>query len=46
MIHHAIENRSQEQEMAEDIKKYMDKRFGLGWLAVVGRQYGLDVTHD
>ena len=46
MIAHAIENRSNEQEMAEEMKKYMDKKYGLGWVAIVGRQYGINVTHD
>lgn len=46
VINHAVENRSNEQEMAEEIKKYMDKKFFGGWYVVCGRNFGLDVTHE
>ena len=32
--------------MAEEIKKYMDKKFFGGWHVVCGRNFGLDVTHE
>jgi hypothetical protein len=31
--------------MAEEVKKYMDKKFAGGWHVVCGRNFGLDVTH-
>ncbi len=46
MISHAFDNRSNEQEMAEEIKKYMDKKFYGGWHVFCGRNFGLDVTHE
>lgn len=46
VISHAFESRSNEQEMAEEIKKYMDKKFFGGWFVVCGRNFGLDVTHE
>ena len=46
VISHAFENRSNEQEMAEEIKKYMDKKCFGGWYVVCGRNFGLDVTHE
>lgn len=32
--------------MAEEVKKYMDKKFFGGWFVVCGRNFGLDVTHE
>ena len=32
--------------MAEEVKRYMDKKFNGGWYAIVGRQFGLDITHE
>lgn len=46
VISHAVENRSNEQDIAEEIKKYMDKKFYGGWFVVCGRNFGLDVTHE
>ena len=46
VINHAFESRSNEQEMAEEIKKHMDKNFYGGWFVVAGRRFGLDVTHE
>ena len=46
VIYHAFIHRSNEQEIAEEVKKYMDKKFHGGWYAIVGRQFGLDVTHE
>lgn len=46
VIHHAVLHRSNEQEIAEEVKKYMDKKFFGGWFAIVGRNFGMDVTHE
>lgn len=46
VISHAVDNRSNDQEIAEEIKKYMDKKFYGGWFVVCGRNFGLDVTHE
>lgn len=46
VINHAIENRSNEQEIAEEIKKYMDKKFFGGWHVFAGRNFGINVTHE
>lgn len=45
VIYHAVLHRSNEQEIAEEIKKHMDKKFYGGWFVIVGRNFGLDVTH-
>jgi hypothetical protein len=39
-------HRSNDLEIAEEIKKYMDKKFFGGWYVIVGRDFGLDVTHE
>lgn len=46
VIYHAVLHRSNEQQIAEEIKKYMDKKFYGGWFVIVGRNFGLDVTHE
>ena len=46
VIYHAMTHRSNDQQVAEEIKKYMDKKFFGGWYAIVGRKFGLDVTHE
>lgn len=46
VISHAMENRSNEEEIAEEIKKYMDKKFFGGWHVVAGRSFGINVTHE
>ena len=46
VINHAFESRTNQEEMAEEIKKYMDKKFFGGWHVVCGRNFGLDVTHE
>ena len=32
--------------MAEEIKKYFDKHYQGGWHCIVGRNFGIFVTHE
>lgn len=46
IIYFAVTNESNEQKIAEKIKTHMDKKYNGGWHVIVGRDYGLDVTHE
>lgn len=42
----AVEKYSNERDMAEEIKKYFDKKYLGGWHCIVGRNFGMYVSHD
>ncbi|KAG9139384.1 hypothetical protein Leryth_017301 [Lithospermum erythrorhizon] len=42
----AFEKCSVEKDVAEDIKKQFDKKFGPTWHCIVGKNFGSYVTHE
>ncbi|KAG8813113.1 Dynein light chain [Serendipita sp. 399] len=42
----ALEKYTIEKDIAAEVKKEFDKRFGLTWHVVVGKNFGSYVTHD
>ncbi|XP_051128092.1 uncharacterized protein LOC127249374 [Andrographis paniculata] len=42
----AFENHSVEKDVAENIKKMFDKKYGPTWHCIVGKNFGSYVTHE
>ncbi|GAA0149001.1 microtubule or microtubule-binding cytoskeletal protein [Lithospermum erythrorhizon] len=43
---HAFEKFNVEKDVAEDIKKQFDKKYGPTWHCIVGKNFGSYVTHE
>lgn len=42
----AISKYSVEKDIAADVKKELDRRFGIAWHVIVGKNFGSYVTHE
>ncbi|KAI0986739.1 hypothetical protein GJ496_008011 [Pomphorhynchus laevis] len=43
---HAVTNLRSEKEIAVEIKKTMDRKFGRAWQCIVGKDFGSFVSHS
>ena len=46
LVQAAIETHTIEKDIATEVKKQCDEKFGGTWHIVVGRNFGCSITHD
>lgn len=46
LVENAMEKHTIEKDVATEVKKKCDEKFGGTWHIVVGRNFGCSITHD